>query len=325
MKVAKIHNALKFRQSLWMKDYIEEYIHKRKIAKANGDKFGIMYYKLKNNAVFGKQMENIQKHMIIELLRTEEDKKIRFLANLLLFVGFKAFEGEIIAIHMLKNTVTLNKPIYVGQAILDISKAMMFNFWYSYIKPRYRDKARLLYTDTDSLIMWIETEDIYKDQAKRPDFFDFNYSGDLFLIKDEIKGNPIGESVCLKPKMYSVLPAGHDPKTLETDVDFEKELEEKEFRKSQGVKYWKKKHGIQKAKDNDLCASLEELYELYYHIAKEENRERSDDEIEQILRAPITKYEINSNLHNMESLEDIIEDVNKNIKKVFLAEVVPEF
>ncbi|GET03524.1 uncharacterized protein LOC110455379 [Rhizophagus clarus] len=165
MKVAKIHNALKFRQSLWMKDYIEEYIHKRKIAKANGDKFGIMYYKLKNNAVFGKQMENIQKHMIIELLRTEEDKKIRFLANLLLFVGFKAFEGEIIAIHMLKNT----------------------------------------------------------------------------------------------PKMYSVLPAGHDPKTLETDVDFEKELEEKEFRKSQGVKYWKKKHGIQKAKGIKKCVVKREL------------------------------------------------------------------
>ncbi|GES96028.1 hypothetical protein GLOIN_2v1875369 [Rhizophagus clarus] len=69
--------------------------------------------------------------------------------------------------------------------------------------------------------------------------------------------------------------------------------------------------------DNDLCASLEELYKLYYHIAKEENRERSDDEIEQMLRA--------IKLHNMESLDDIIEDTNKNIKKVFLAEVAPEF
>src|ERR1044071_10317986 len=195
-----------------MKEYIEENIRKRKIAKATGDEFGVMYYKLKNNAVFGKQMENVRKHMRVELLRTEEDKKIRCLASSPLFVGFKAFEGGITAVHMLKGTVTLNKPIYVGQAILDISKAMMYNFWYGYIKPHYGDKARLLYTDTDSLIMWIETEDIYKDRAERPDIFDLNYSGDLFLMKDKTKGNPIGESVCLRPKMY---PAGHDTKTPE--------------------------------------------------------------------------------------------------------------
>ncbi|GET55307.1 uncharacterized protein LOC114539009 [Rhizophagus irregularis DAOM 181602=DAOM 197198] len=259
VKVTKIHGALKFQQSPWMKEYIEENIRKRKIAKANGDEFGVMYYKLKNNAVFGKQMENVCKHMRVELLRTEEDKKIRRLASSPLFVGFKAFEGGITAVHMLKGTVTLNKPIYVGQAILDISKAMMYNFWYGYIKPRYEDKARLLYTDTDSLIMWIETEDIYKDRAERPDIFDLNYSGDLFLMKDETKGNPIGESVCLKPKMYSVLPAGHDPKTPETDADFEKELEEEEFRKSQGVKYWEKKHGIQKAKGVKKCVVKKEL------------------------------------------------------------------
>ncbi|CAB5352482.1 unnamed protein product [Rhizophagus irregularis] len=116
------------KQSPWIKEYIEENIRKRKIAKANGDEFGVMYYKLKNNAVFGKQMENVRKHMRVELLRTEEDKKIRRLASSPLYVGFKAFEGGITAVHMLKSTVTLNKPIYVGQAILDISKAMMFNF-----------------------------------------------------------------------------------------------------------------------------------------------------------------------------------------------------
>ena len=168
MKITKIHSALKFWQSPWIKDYIKENIHKRKIAKANGDKFGIMYYKLKNNSVFGKQMENVHKHMRVELFWTDEDKKIRRLASSPLYVGFKAFEGGITAVHMLKSIVTLNKPVYVGQAILDISKAMMFNFWYGYIKPRYGDKACLLYTDTDSLIMLIEIEDIYKDRAERP-------------------------------------------------------------------------------------------------------------------------------------------------------------
>ncbi|CAJ0634281.1 10391_t:CDS:2 [Entrophospora sp. SA101] len=218
---------------------IKENIRKRKIAKASGDEFGVMYYKLKNNAVFGKQMENVRKHMRVELLKPEEDKKLKRLTSSPLYVGFKAFEGGITAIHMLKSQITLNKPMFVGQAILDISKAMMYNFWYGYIKPRYGEKARLLYTDTDSLIMWIETEDVYKDRAERPDLFDLNNSGDLFLMKDECKGIPISEAVCLKPKMYSVLPVGHDPKTPKTEADFEKELEEEG---------WQKKHGIQKAK-----------------------------------------------------------------------------
>ncbi|CAI2195000.1 1394_t:CDS:1, partial [Funneliformis geosporum] len=68
LKVTKVHGALKFWQSLWMKEYIEENIRKCKIAKANGDEFGVMYYKLKNNAVFRKQMENVCKHIRVELL-----------------------------------------------------------------------------------------------------------------------------------------------------------------------------------------------------------------------------------------------------------------
>src|SRR3954454_7351792 len=100
-----------------MKKYIEENIRKRKIAKANGDEFGIMYYKLKNNAVFGKQMENVRKHMRVELLKPGEDKKLKRLTSSPLYVGFKAFEGGITAIHMLKSQVTLNKPMFVGQAI----------------------------------------------------------------------------------------------------------------------------------------------------------------------------------------------------------------
>ena len=83
-----------------------------------------------------------------------------------------------------------------------------------------------------------ETEDIYKDMAERPDIFDLNNSGDLFLMKDECNGEIIDEAVCLKPKMYSVLPTGHDPNTPKTEADFEKELEDEETRKSQGIKDW---------------------------------------------------------------------------------------
>ncbi len=120
---------------------------------------------------------------------------------------------------------------------------MIFNFWYGYIKPRYENKAYLLYTDTDSLIMFIETEDIYKDRAERPDIFDLDYSGDLFLMKDEMKGKAIWQNVFLKPKMYSVLPVGHDSKTPK-DLD---------------IKDPKKKHGIQKAKGVKKCVVKREL------------------------------------------------------------------
>ncbi|CAG8698820.1 10164_t:CDS:1, partial [Cetraspora pellucida] len=153
------------------------------------------------------------------------------------------FEEGIVAVHMLKSTVTLNKPIYVEQAILDISKAIMFNFWYSYIKPRYKDKACLLYTDTDSLIMQTETEDIYKNRAEWSDIFDFNYLGNLFLMKNKTKSILIEETVCLKPKMYSVLSARHDPKTLD-DLNSEDP---------------KKKHSIQKTKDVKKCMVKREL------------------------------------------------------------------
>ena len=133
---------------------------------------------------------------------------------------------------MLKSQVTLNKPMFVGQAILDISKLMMFNFWCSYIKPRYGEKAKMLYTDTDGILMKIETEDVYKDCSERPDIFDLKYTGDLFLMKDECKGTPIAEVVAIRAKMYSVLPVGHDPKTPEKPEEEEPG----------------KKHGIQKAK-----------------------------------------------------------------------------
>ena len=61
--------------------------------------------------------------------------------------------------------VKMNKPIYLGQAILDLSKALMYEFWYDYIKPKYNDKARLCYMDIDSFVMYTKTEDFYKDLA----------------------------------------------------------------------------------------------------------------------------------------------------------------
>ena len=111
--------------------------------------------------------------------------------------------------------MVLNKPIYLGQAILDLSKTLMYNFHYGYVKPKYGDRARLLFTDTDSLCYRIQTEDFYKDISKDvPKWFDTsNYLKGhpiggankkvLGMMKDEADGESISEFVGLRSKLYA--------------------------------------------------------------------------------------------------------------------------
>ena len=121
---------------------------------------------------------------------------------------------------MKKTEVKMNKPVYLGKAILDISKTLMYEFWYDYIKLKYGDKARLCYTDTDSLVIYIETEDFYKDIAGDVEkWFDtFNYDENderplpvgmskkvIRKFKDEIAGKVITEFITLRAKAYAYL------------------------------------------------------------------------------------------------------------------------
>ena len=125
----------------------------------------------------------------------------------------------------------MNKPIYRGQAILDISKTLMYEFWYDYIKPKYNDKARLCYMDTDSFIINIKTEDFYEDIADNvEEWFDTsNYDKKdkrplptginkkvLGMFKDELGGKIMEEFVALRAKTYSHLTDGYN------DEDYEK-------------------------------------------------------------------------------------------------------
>ena len=108
----------------------------------------------------------------------------------------------LVGAHMGKASVTLNKPIIVGVSVLGLSKLHMYRFWYGYVKERYGDKAQLGYMDTDSFIFQVETEDIYKDMAERPDLFDLNDSKTIGLYKDETPGNVITESMHIRAKLY---------------------------------------------------------------------------------------------------------------------------
>ena len=212
LKLTKIHRVLEFDQSPWLKQYIDYNTEKRKNAKNDFEKD---FFKLMNNSVFGKTMENIRKRVDVRLVTDE--KKLLKLTSKPTYVSSKIFNENLVAVHKIKETLTLNRPAYVGMCILDLSKTLMYDFHYKYIKEKYGEKAKLLFTDTDSLTYEIEAKDVYKDFFKDKDKFDnsdypeyspFFYKENKKVIgkfKDEAAGIPIIEFVGLRSKMYSYI------------------------------------------------------------------------------------------------------------------------
>ena len=164
LKLSKMHRVIEFRQEDWLKPCIMMKTELRMHAENDFEK---EFYKLMNNSVFAKTMENVRNHRDIKLVATE--KKTLKLISEPNYHTAKHFSDNLIAIEMKKKKkktrVKMNKPIYLGQVILDVSKTVMYEFCYNYIKPKYEDKARLCYMDTDSFIMNIKTEDFFKDIA----------------------------------------------------------------------------------------------------------------------------------------------------------------
>ena len=183
------------------------------------DDFEKDIFKLMNNAVFGKTMENIRKHRNIKLVTT--DKKRNKLVSEPNYHAMNYISEDLSIIEMNKTRVKMKKPIYLGLSILDISKILKYEFWYDYMKPKYRDNVKLCYMDTDSFVMNIKTEDFYKDIAndveKRFNTSNYEVSGPLptgknkkviGLMKDELGGKIITEFVTLRQKTYSYLTDG---------------------------------------------------------------------------------------------------------------------
>ena len=158
LKLEKVHSVISFRQEYWLKPYIDMNTELRKNAKNDFEKD---LFKLMNNSVFGKTVQNVRNHRDIRLVTT--DKRRSILASEPNYHSTKYISKDLLIMEMKKTEVKMNKPVYLGQAILDISKTLMYEFWYDYIKPKSGDKARLCYMDTDSFIMYIKTADFYKD------------------------------------------------------------------------------------------------------------------------------------------------------------------
>lgn len=145
-----------------MKPYITKNTELREEAK---NAFEKDYFKLMNNSVFGKTIENIRKRQNVEFI--EDKEKAEKLSSKPYFDGSTIFNENLIAIRMKKTEVYFNKPIFfVGQAILDLSKTFIFDFHYNYIKEKYDNRAELLFTGTDSFMYMVQTEDFYKDISK---------------------------------------------------------------------------------------------------------------------------------------------------------------
>ena len=223
LKIKHIHKGIKFVESEWIKPYIDKNTNLRAKAKNNFEKD---FYKLINNSVFGKTMENIRNRVDVKLVNTEE--KLRKLVAKPNFRSRKIFSENLVSVHMKKTSLTMNKPVYLGMCILELSKTIMYDFHYNYIKPKYGEKAKLLITDTDSLMYEIETEDFYKDisgdvkdRFDTSDYPENHPSGIptginkkvLGKMKDEAAGKTIKEFVGLRAKLYSfVMDDGEETK-----------------------------------------------------------------------------------------------------------------
>ena len=195
-----------------MEPYIKKNTELRKTAANNFEKD---FFKLMNNSVFGKTIENIRKRQNIILV--DNRKKAEKLASRPNFERATIFDKNLIAVHMKKTEVYFNKPVYVGQAILDLSKTLMFDFNYNYIKKKYKKRAELMFTDTDSLLYHIHTDDFYKDisydvkdKFDKSDYPPNHESGIqtgvnkkvIGMFKDEVAGRQITHFVGLRPKLY---------------------------------------------------------------------------------------------------------------------------
>ena len=157
LKLKKIHHVLEFNQSQWLK-HVEFNTKERIEAERNGDKDGKALYKLMNNAVYGETMENLRNRIDVKVVSNKKDYlKWTFKPS---YMSHKIFDNDLVAIRKNKVTLTLNKPTYIGMCILELSKVVMYEFHYNYIKNKYGNNSRLLFTDIDSLMYEIKTVDV---------------------------------------------------------------------------------------------------------------------------------------------------------------------
>jgi len=234
----KINEAISFKQSNWLQVYIDLNTNLRKQAKNDFEKD---FFKLMNNAMFGKTMEAVRDRVNIQLANNW--KQAAHYIKKPTYQKLRIFDDNLIAIHMRRNKVLFNKPIFIGFCVLELSKHLMYDAYYEKLQRIFKD-IKLLYTDTDSFVLHIKDSNIYKTMQKNEDLFDFSdYPKDHVLyndknekvvskFKDELHGNIMTKRISLRSKMYchKVYNSENEEKkakgikkcNVKNDLDFEK-------------------------------------------------------------------------------------------------------
>ena len=218
LKLKKVHRVLQFKQEAWLKPYIEKNTALRAAA---SNAFEKDFFKLMNNSVFGKTMEDVRRRVDIKLM-TDPAKFVKHASKVtykrsVTFTNDEDREEYLVGLEAQRTNVKLNKPIYTGFTVLELSKLHMYDYHYNHVMKKYGpEKAKLLFTDTDSLTYHITTDDIYQDMKVDQHLYDTSdYPKDHPLysntnkkvigkFKDETAGVPIAEFVGLRAKMYSI-------------------------------------------------------------------------------------------------------------------------
>ena len=211
MVVKRVHRVLKFKQSDWLKSFVMFNTAKR-INAAN--EFQKAFFKLIINSVYGKTMENVRKRVNVKLI--DNEKKCLKIVSRPSFVSQKILDKNLVALHKIKPVLLLNKPIYVGFSILELSEMIMYDWHYNYFVKKF--DCSLLFTDTNSLVYEIRSNDsVYDEVFRNKELFGFSgYDREsvyydctnkkvIGKMKDEMSGKIIAEFVGLRSKMYSIV------------------------------------------------------------------------------------------------------------------------
>src|SRR3977135_4199105 len=238
MVITKFHRVLQFKQSPWLKPYIDFNTEQRKNSAATCDK---NFFKLMNNSFYGKTIEDVRKRQDIHLINNDEHRVIKYQSKPN-FENTVSFTDTLKAVKMRRKTITFNKPIYIGVGVLEHSKLHMYEFYYDVLKKKYGDKVELIGMDTDSFFLWITTEDLWNDIKNDPilaSYFDFSNAP-----KDHPMYNP---NNCKLGKFKN-----------EMVVEVKLDTRDPETEKKQKAKYWHESSKVSCVKPK--CYSIKSEY-----------------------------------------------------------------
>jgi hypothetical protein len=222
LKVKRVHWVIRYKQEAFMKKYIEQNAKLRAEAKTEFEKY---LFKLMNNAVYGKTMENVFKHQVVDFIKDNDHdnltkKALKKIRNPL-FQSIEVINDQLLIGRKNKKKHMINRPIYIGANILDESKLLMYRSYYDVFKPYFNDKIALIYTDTDSFVFSIKSPDIKRDLYNLRDYLDMSTSpyyylpnvskeeymknkGKVGYFKIESGDDPITSFIAIRPKQYSM-------------------------------------------------------------------------------------------------------------------------